>query len=267
MEAESPIGARIRELREGRQNQADFAYALGTSLSSIRRYETGERLPDAEFLLAAREKLGINPTWILTGEGPKRLAAIGEVLSLAAEAHAQLTEFVTSGEAQKVRVAVAGKDYFVNPNDYRFVPVLNVRLSGGPGLANLFENVAAFNAYRKSWLADWGLIDAILSEAGVTGRSMEPELRDGDTVLVNHSAEFVGGDIYALRQGEDLLVKYLQKLPGDRIQVISENTAAFPSYVIEPADFESGECEIIGRVELQTRHRGRRTIDSRLVDH
>lgn len=248
-EETSPIGIRIRDLR-GDRSQQDFADELGVSLSTLRRYESGERMPDAEFLLALLEKEAADPTWVLTGN------TVGEAVMRAERTVKRVSDFFMSDEARKIRVDVCGRDHFVYPDHYRWVPVLNVRVSGGPGGTAFGENVIAFNAWRREWLAKKGLLDATLSEVTVTGESMAPELREGDVVLVNHSEnEVQGGAIYVIRQGEELLVKYLQPLPGGRIQVNSENSTAFPSYIIEPADFESGECEIIGRVVRQGRER------------
>lgn len=255
------IGQRLRSEIDRLGGASLVAPLVGVHRNTVANWTANAGADAAQ--LARLAELGADVTYVLSGTRTKSLE---EGLGIATRTLGRMTEFLESGEAQKIRVLVADQEHFVNPNDYRWVPVLNVRLSGGSGIANLFENITAFNAYRKAWLADWGLLEAVLSEARVTGRSMEPELRDGDMVLVNHSpSDFIGGDIYALRQGEDLLVKYLQKLPGDRIQVISENTNNFPTYVIEPSEFESGECEIIGRVEHQGRHRGRRSVDSRLV--
>jgi transcriptional regulator with XRE-family HTH domain len=256
-QAVETIGSRLKVVR-GAVSQKDFADLLGVSRSTLVRYEGDEGAPDAEFLIALFEKHGVDPTWLLTGRGKaSRHLASGDLLGQAAFRQQKVQDFLESPEARLIRVVVAGREFKVDPEEYRWVPLLNVRLSGGPGVALLTENIVAFNAYRKDWLRKRGLIDAVLSEATVTGSSMEPELRDGDKVLLNHSASgIVGGAIYALRQGEDLLVKYLQKLPGGRVQVISENSDAFPSYVLEPADFDSGECEIIGYVELQTRDLG-----------
>lgn len=58
-------GDRIRVAR-GKLSQADFAKVLGIGLSTLRRYESGERGPDAEVLLRLAE-VGHDPTWILLG--------------------------------------------------------------------------------------------------------------------------------------------------------------------------------------------------------
>lgn len=63
------IGTRIREVR-GRLTQQQFADLLGVGRVSVARYETGARVPDAEFIQVLNEKLGVDPIWLLTGKGP-----------------------------------------------------------------------------------------------------------------------------------------------------------------------------------------------------
>lgn len=247
------VGVRLREEVTRIGGVAKAMDVLRGSRATLYNWFESGLIPASE--LEALDSLGVDVLFVTTGRRD-RSAALAAAGDLAATQYARISDFVTSGESGKIRVEVAGQPFFVNPDDYRWVPVLNVRVSGGPGMSAFGENVIAFNAWRREWLAKKGLLDAVLSEVTVTGESMSPELREGDVVLVNHSAnELQGGGIYVIRQGDELIVKYLQPLPGDRIQVNSENSGAFPSYVIEPADFESGECEIIGRVVRQGRER------------
>jgi transcriptional regulator with XRE-family HTH domain len=62
------VGDRIRQIRAV-MSQQDFADKLGVSLSTLRRYESGERPPDAGFLVELYEKHHIQPLWVLTGDG------------------------------------------------------------------------------------------------------------------------------------------------------------------------------------------------------
>ncbi len=72
----SGVGARIRQERERlKLSGAEFANGAGVSDRSQRNYESGERLPDAEYLFNAG-KLGADSDFILFGENSptKRLA-------------------------------------------------------------------------------------------------------------------------------------------------------------------------------------------------
>lgn len=73
----SDIGARIRQERERlKLSVVEFANGAGVSDRSQRNYESGERLPDAEYLCKASFQ-GADSDFILFGENSpaKRLAA------------------------------------------------------------------------------------------------------------------------------------------------------------------------------------------------
>lgn len=62
------IGIRIRQIRESfGKSRDDFANTLGISRNTLQRYETDERKPDADFLIALNEKYNISANWILFG--------------------------------------------------------------------------------------------------------------------------------------------------------------------------------------------------------
>ena len=65
------IGARLKLIR-GEASQEEFAAEIGVVKGTVWRYERGDRMPDAAFLLRLFE-LGFNPTWLLTGQGSPRL--------------------------------------------------------------------------------------------------------------------------------------------------------------------------------------------------
>lgn len=72
----SPLSEDIRTLAErlrvvrGAQSQAAFAAALDIHKNSIGSYERGDTKPDSEFLAKVCALRGVNPDWLLLGEGP-----------------------------------------------------------------------------------------------------------------------------------------------------------------------------------------------------
>lgn len=64
------LGERIRQVRGG-MSQVDFAKQLGIGRTTLIRYESGERVPDAS-ALAGWANLGLDVDFIVTGT-PKRL--------------------------------------------------------------------------------------------------------------------------------------------------------------------------------------------------
>ncbi|WP_368505747.1 helix-turn-helix domain-containing protein [uncultured Desulfovibrio sp.] len=74
------LGQRIRMIRQG-ESRASFSSRLKISPASLQRYETGQRLPDKDFLerLVADKK--ICPKWLLTGDGPMYQGSDAQVVS------------------------------------------------------------------------------------------------------------------------------------------------------------------------------------------
>ena len=79
----------------------------------------------------------------------------------------------------------------------------------------------------------------------VFGTSMEPEIRDGDTVLIDQSQQdILAGAIYAVGIEDTIMVKRLEKHPQTLV-LLSDNTAYAPIY-LKKQDMNS--FRIIGKV-------------------
>lgn len=86
---------------------------------------------------------------------------------------------------------------------------------------------------------------ANLLALSISGRSMEPLMRDGDDVLVDRGRTRIKeGAAYLIRVDDEVFVKYLTKLPGGRLKVWSENTHFEPFEV----DSDNMDFEVIGQV-------------------
>lgn len=74
---------------------------------------------------------------------------------------------------------------------------------------------------------------------------MDPTLRDGDDIMVDHSAaeKQLRDGIYVLRMDDVLLVKRVGLRPGGRLSVRSDNPQ-YPNW----DDIDAAQVNIIGRV-------------------
>jgi phage repressor protein C with HTH and peptisase S24 domain len=123
------------------------------------------------------------------------------------------------------------------------VPVLDTAASAGPGAVGEDRLSAAGFGFSEEWLRRLrpGRSGAAgLSMIGVTGRSMEPTLRDGDEILVDAEDRHLREGIWVLRVDGVVLVKRLQR-EGAGFAVLSDNPEA------GPVDLAGGYA-LIGRV-------------------
>jgi len=81
----------------------------------------------------------------------------------------------------------------------------------------------------------------------VAGDSMQPTLNDGDLIMINRrDRDFRTGYIYLLRMGEELMVKRLERRPGNMLLIRSDNDR-YESIPVK-MDKAGDEIEIFGRM-------------------
>lgn len=65
---------RIKQERKARSlNQKEFAILCGVSQQTISRWESTDSPPDKQALLLVASRLQLNPDWLATGEGDKKI--------------------------------------------------------------------------------------------------------------------------------------------------------------------------------------------------
>ena len=206
------MGNRLRQIRTYlTETQVAFAARFGLKRHDIANYERGRAdLPSS--VMGGLDKLGFNITWLLTGEG------------------------------QMFRAATSTYGDLVLVNRY------DVHVGAGHGTYVVGEDVLGSVAFKKDWIKERGLNSNNLALVDVVGDSMEKVLREGDFVLIDLSqTKIISGKAYVIRIGDELLVKYLQHLPGGLIQVFSENSVIYPPFSIDKKEL-GAEIFIIGRV-------------------
>jgi tetratricopeptide (TPR) repeat protein len=104
----NPFAQRLSFLAEGR-SLSDIARKTGTSVANVSRYVSGTRVP-AEFCTALVKGLGVNPTWLLTGEGAPNLTDIADGTVKMAGNVLELVEAMNA-VAQMRLGALAGKHH------------------------------------------------------------------------------------------------------------------------------------------------------------
>lgn len=131
-----------------------------------------------------------------------------------------------------------------DPRNYFWIPMAEARLSAGGGAFVLSENIKDFYAFRKPFIRHIATHPDNLVLMRVSGNSMEPEIRDGATVMIDAGRRTPkNGCYFALGYEEAIVVKELELLPGGRVRIISRNRMEYPPYEAHLQDIR-----IVGQV-------------------
>jgi len=175
-------------------SQRKLALLLGIKGSAISQAKKRKVIPRA-WITEISEKMNLTPKWIKTGNGEKYFDRIDD-----------------------------------NNHGFEVVPKVEARLSAGDGSFVVDQKIAEYYSFQKLWLRKKGIPkNMVLMD--IVGNSMEPELKDGDTVLVDRSKnEILAGAIYAVGVEDTVLIKRVEKLP-DKLVLISDNEKYSPTYI------------------------------------
>lgn len=216
------IHERIRKIRtEASLTILELSKLIGVPDRSISNYERGERKPSVEYLSFLAEKLDANPEWLMLGRG---------------------NMFI-----DKSKVKEGGKlPDDLTPNDFLFIPMIDLKAAAGGGVIVDTEKVKDFIAFTKDWL--FKTVTAPVNELVMfltKGDSMSPTINDGDMLLVDKSDTVLKSEgIYVIRMDDSLIVKRVQKLPDKKAEIISDNSVYKP-FVIDLTD---ETISVIGKV-------------------
>ncbi len=191
-------------------SQNRLAILLGINRAGITQAKNKGTVPD-KWILDLYRKYGINPDWIETGKG---------------------------------KMFIAERDGSGIVPEYRSVPHVQARLCAGDGSFEVNETIRDYWMFRADWLNSKGspshmvLID-------IYGTSMEPELKQGDTVMIDTSQQdILAGSIYAVGIEDTIMVKRIEKHPG-KLVLMSDNKDYEPVYLSQN---EMNSVRIIGKI-------------------
>ena len=124
----------------------------------------------------------------------------------------------------------------------------DISASLGAGSFVNCETVTEYFPLPKSLMKKIGASPEHSCIINTSGESMYPTIIGGqDLILIDESKkEIFDGKIYLIRMDNSLFAKRLQKLPQNRIKVISDNPD-YDSYIIDLKD-ESVDFAVIGKI-------------------
>ena len=221
------IGDRIKDAREKANiSQSELARKMGIKASSVQEWERNETSPRRHRIKPLAEALGVSPQWLEFGTEPE-----GTVLEFKEKTEKESEPF---------------------PSDkYALIPRYEAKTSTGGGYHNGDHvEVSRTHAFRKDWIKknNWREEDLCVVEA--SGHSMEPQIRDGDVLLVNTADKMLqSGKVYVLLfPGEGLRAKRVHRMADGRIRISSDNPdkVQFPDECYSPE--EAAHLNIVGKV-------------------
>jgi len=218
------LGSRIKVVSDLIGDRSDAAQAAGVSVASLQRYLAGA-IPPFDVAAGLAFKAGINLQWLATGAGPMHIS----------DSVCEPSAIDQAGEPPP------------HPDEYAYIPLYNVEASAGYGSYVDSVEIASRLAFRREWLhQEVHANPAHLHLIYVRGDSMEPALQSGEVVMVDASTsnEPVRDGIHVIQIDGSVLIKRLQRLPGNRVKVTSDNKIYAPF----EADLNTAEITIIGRI-------------------
>ena len=211
------LGNRIK-LARGKMSQDQFSNLLKVSKGSLGFYERDENLPNSAVILKICSETGVRIEWLLTGQGSMREES-------PAVAHSQQLECDV---------------------DLRMIPMVEACLSAGGGSLETSGDSDRSYAFRMDFLTRKGNPDAMVLMR-VSGDSMEPEICNGDVVLLDQSQQRVRpGHIYAVGFEDAIYCKRVDMLPGQ--VVLKSANPAYPPVTIDVRGDLADAFRIIGKV-------------------
>lgn len=215
---------RLRQARNEHSMSVDDVAKLFASKGdkitgrSILAYELGDRQPSTLYIQGLINYLDINPYWLLSDKG--------EIF----DNQTQVQDLPKNIDISKMV----------------FLPLMDMRLSAGYGaILQGNECVEDFVAFAEKWLSKITLTNPKnLLAFMVSGDSMEGDIHDGDLVIVNKTMNDLSNDgTYAVCIDDKFYIKILQRIPGNKVLVVSKNDKYKPFEV----DLVSEHFKIIGK--------------------
>ncbi|QUN06463.1 helix-turn-helix domain-containing protein [Shewanella yunxiaonensis] len=230
---------RLNELI-GDQSYRAFANKCSLSETAIRKYSVGESTPNLERLYAIAEASGVSLRWLTTGEGPMYQDGTGYF--------GEIDIPPNTYRYRKEESSTVKEDFHQDGNfkhEYALIPVYQVSVSAGNGSFVGEEHSDKHLAFRRRWLTMRGFDEQDLAVVMANGDSMEPTIPNKSTLVVHTGRKQpTDGNIYVIRNGDQVWVKRIQVKPGAWL-LLSENKLYPP---IEIPMTEQNQFEIVGQV-------------------
>lgn len=191
------IAKRIKEARRSKRiKQEDVAEAVGASIKTIQRWESGESTPNANKIEALAGVLGTTGTYLLNGE---------------IQEHSSAVQNVRPVRGGVIEVPVLG-------------PQCTACCGEGFNLADIDTEIIRYELVPEEWLhGPKGDKPPYILQ--VAGDSMEPLIDDGERILVNPNLDPTHGRIVVACWNDYTMVRAVHFERNGDIRLRARNTA------------------------------------------
>ncbi|MPW17910.1 hypothetical protein GCT13_13420 [Paraburkholderia sp. CNPSo 3157] len=183
---------------------------------------------------------------VKSGSTPRKRGQIGE--SITKPLHNTDKRKASNGASLRdgrssvsARPILAWDDASELGEEYVLIPRLEVKASAGNGrVAWHVDEKGQKQAFRKAWCTRLGIKPEQAATIVAEGSSMEPRVRDGDSLVVDYRAtDLISGKVYVLSFQGEVYVKRVFKKPNGGLTIRSDNPdkAMYPDMDIDPNDF------------------------------
>jgi len=257
--------ARLKRIMEacGAANDSELARVLNITPPSVGTAKKRLKIPSG-WIEKISVKFGVSTDWLFFGTGlmrpgeaavspaePQALTPKAEETPVAMRMGPARAGMLRAGDPLTTVVAqdrpqpLAGRTIEHDTGDIILVPMVEARLSAGTGSFETGDGQERFYAFRLDFLRRKG-IPAQMALMRVSGDSMEPEIKDGDVVLIDQNQKTpTPGKLFAVGVEDMVYIKEVNAEPGKL--VLSSYNKAYPALEIDArGDLEDG-IRIIGR--------------------
>lgn len=189
-------------------------------------------------------KSNISQTDIAEALGLKRQAISGRASRNSEFSEEELDKLEEYFKISGLRTMTISTEGFVE------IPVRGeVKASMGYGITVYNDEQTATYSISKQLAFDLGVNPSYTEMILASGDSMEPDIKGGDSLLVDLSKKDIyDGRIYCVRIEGQLYAKRLQKIPPHTIKVVSDNKEKYDPFYIDFSKRLDYDFEVIGEV-------------------
>jgi len=135
------------------------------------------------------------------------------------------------------------------------VPVRDISASAGHGEEVFYEDPPYWFTFPLDWLMSLGNPDE-LEILKVEGDSMEPDLRDGDHVMIDRSRRQLNDGLFVVDVDDRLFIKRVRVRGKERVDLVSTNPA-YPAFEVLVPDEENDVAQVGAKIVGQVVWSGR----------